>query len=61
MVAVFAADGRHVMSFGDMENCEARDIADAHLVVAAVNAFKQVIDDSIDEAYGIHADAFELP
>jgi len=46
MVAVFAGDGRCVMCFGDMENCEARDIADAYLVVAAVNAFRQANNDT---------------
>jgi len=62
LVIVFDADGHPVMSFGDMEDCEARDIADAHLVVAAVNASRQIGDgDPTDEAHGIHADAFELP
>ena len=39
MVALFDADGRLVMSFGDMEDCEWRDICDAHIIARAVNTY----------------------
>ena len=43
MVALFDADGRLVMSFGDMENCEWRDICDAHVIALAVNTYAELM------------------
>jgi len=43
MVAVFDADGRFMMSFGDMEDYEWRDICDAHIVARAVTAHAALV------------------
>jgi len=43
MVALFDADGRLMMSFGDMENCDWRDICDAHTVARAANAHAALV------------------
>lgn len=43
MVALFDADGRLVMGFGDMEDCEWRDICDAHTIARAVNAYAELV------------------
>jgi len=43
MIEVFDADGKHVMCFGSMEDCEWRDICDAHTVARAVTAHAALV------------------
>lgn len=43
LVTVFDADGKAVMAFGDMEDCDWRDICDAYTVAHRVNCYDDLL------------------
>jgi hypothetical protein len=61
LVTVYGADGSAVTCTGDMEDCTARDLADARLIAAAPDLLAAIESEAVRRAYdaGLGASEWE--